>query len=508
MASVNIGGGDDQFNRYKMPSVIAKVEGRGNGIKTRIVNCYEVARALHRPPGYVCKFFGCELGAQTKIDDNEGIYIVNGSFQQNVLQDVLKKFIDMFVLCPSCGLPETDLKLRKNVRKTVSINQACNACGHEGPCDMTHKLCTFILNNPPDGKKKKTDGKKDKAARRAAKAKKMAANGQSKDDSDEAIDATSGTTTAAADEDNSTKRGSSGGKSSKKTSNSKKNGKKGVEQQQEEEEMEEQVGLIGDFDLMKSAIDGVDCMNGFSNDIGVSNGFGNGHDDINTSHDNQDDDDVEWSVDTSKEAEEARKRELGAAASILEYQAPTTVNGHHGNGSSGDGGMMTSSYDGDRAMKLRAYIDDGKRPSKVLSKAEKIFGEEDAIRGLMVAATHDEVLAAIPGSVTKRAVPVFQYLGEPMNAGAQAAFFKYLDWAGTEGESRQKMLQVLPHILKAMYDADVLEEAEIMKWFNDSSGPKEVRKAVQVIIDWLKDDGDDEEDDDDEDEDEDDDDDE
>jgi len=125
MASVNICGQDDQFNRYKMPLVIAKVEGRGNGIKTRIVNCYDVARALHRLAGYVCKFFGCELDAQTKIDDSEGIYIVNGSFQQNVLQDVLKKFIDMFVLCTSCSLPETDLKLRKN----GAITQACNACG-------------------------------------------------------------------------------------------------------------------------------------------------------------------------------------------------------------------------------------------------------------------------------------------------------------------------------------------------------------------------------------------
>ena len=70
MASVNICRQDDQFNRYKMPLVIAKVEGRGNGIKTRIVNCYNVDRALHRLAGYVCKFFGCELDAQTKIDEN------------------------------------------------------------------------------------------------------------------------------------------------------------------------------------------------------------------------------------------------------------------------------------------------------------------------------------------------------------------------------------------------------------------------------------------------------
>jgi hypothetical protein len=33
-----------------MPKLIAKVEGKGNGIKTVIVNMVEVAKALNRPP--------------------------------------------------------------------------------------------------------------------------------------------------------------------------------------------------------------------------------------------------------------------------------------------------------------------------------------------------------------------------------------------------------------------------------------------------------------------------
>lgn len=54
-ANVNIGGSShDTSYRYKMPKLIAKVEGRGNGIKTKIVNMVEIAKALKVPPS--CKF--------------------------------------------------------------------------------------------------------------------------------------------------------------------------------------------------------------------------------------------------------------------------------------------------------------------------------------------------------------------------------------------------------------------------------------------------------------------
>ena len=36
--------------RYKMPKLAARIEGRGNGIKTNVVNCVDIAKALERPP--------------------------------------------------------------------------------------------------------------------------------------------------------------------------------------------------------------------------------------------------------------------------------------------------------------------------------------------------------------------------------------------------------------------------------------------------------------------------
>ncbi|KAK2180558.1 hypothetical protein NP493_438g02012 [Ridgeia piscesae] len=168
MGSCNINRNvSDQFNRYTMPRIIAKVEGKGNGIKTVIANMSEVAKALQRPPTYPTKYFGCELGAQTQFDHKNERYIVNGAHNAVKLQDLLDGFIRKFVLCPRCDNPETTLSIQA---KKGMILQRCLACGHIGNIDMRHKLTTFILKNPPDqdpmamtpSKKEKKVGKKGK----------------------------------------------------------------------------------------------------------------------------------------------------------------------------------------------------------------------------------------------------------------------------------------------------------------------------------------------------------
>lgn len=159
MGTVNINRNvTDMFYRYKMPKIIVKVEGKGNGIKTRIVNMSEIAKALVRPPSYPTKFFGCELGAQTTIDNKTDKYIVNGSFTSDKLQDMLDVFIQKFVLCPKCENPETSL----TVDKKQTIHQRCMACGYRGPLTVVHKLTQFVIKNPPNSLADNGAGKKDK----------------------------------------------------------------------------------------------------------------------------------------------------------------------------------------------------------------------------------------------------------------------------------------------------------------------------------------------------------
>jgi hypothetical protein len=100
----------------------------------------DVASSLHRPPGEVTKFFGCELGAQTTYNDDTERSIVNGAHETRVLQDKLSVYIEKFVLCPACKLPETSYKIKHEI-----IYHNCLACGAREPCDMQHKLTTYIL---------------------------------------------------------------------------------------------------------------------------------------------------------------------------------------------------------------------------------------------------------------------------------------------------------------------------------------------------------------------------
>jgi len=84
----------DDFYRYKMPELIIKVEGRGNGIKTVLVNIVDVSKALARPPAFPTKYMGIVVGALTTMDTDAGRYIVNGKHDLDKMIHLLDDFIE------------------------------------------------------------------------------------------------------------------------------------------------------------------------------------------------------------------------------------------------------------------------------------------------------------------------------------------------------------------------------------------------------------------------------
>jgi len=138
---------EDCYYRYKMPKLMTKIEGKGNGIKTVITNITDIAKAIYRKPSYPIKYFGMELGTQTIMAESTERYIVNGNHDATKLQEVLYTFIKKFVLCSKCGNPETFLTIKK---KSGNVVTKCKACGNTDMLDIKHKITQYIFKNPPE----------------------------------------------------------------------------------------------------------------------------------------------------------------------------------------------------------------------------------------------------------------------------------------------------------------------------------------------------------------------
>lgn len=142
---------NDPKYRYRMPKMILKIESKGNGIKTNIVNLGEIAVHLRTNAEYILKWFGTEKASSTTFKEaggkNNTNYIINGDFNEEELRRVLDKFIDKYICCPKCKLPEMHMQVSGD-----RINGKCDSCPFVGDLDSKHRLAAFIIKKPPVAK--------------------------------------------------------------------------------------------------------------------------------------------------------------------------------------------------------------------------------------------------------------------------------------------------------------------------------------------------------------------
>ena len=87
---------------------------------------------------------GYELGSQTRYKDveKEKIVYINGTFSPELFQKTLDKFIDIYVCCQYCKLPEMEISV-----KNEFLQGKCTSCGSINLLPKTHKLTDFIYKN-------------------------------------------------------------------------------------------------------------------------------------------------------------------------------------------------------------------------------------------------------------------------------------------------------------------------------------------------------------------------
>lgn len=125
MNMLNINGKPDSNYRYKMPPIKCSISGKGNGIQTTINNIADVCKYLNQPPIIILKFLSSFYGA-ILIEDK---LTITGSYTEDELQKALQVYINKFIICPKCGVPEIIPMIKKESKKSSQLEAKCSSCG-------------------------------------------------------------------------------------------------------------------------------------------------------------------------------------------------------------------------------------------------------------------------------------------------------------------------------------------------------------------------------------------
>jgi translation initiation factor 2 beta subunit (eIF-2beta)/eIF-5 len=131
---LNINNSDDISYRYKMPKVSIKYSGNGNGKYTIINNIDDIANAINSPSEIVYKFISFSCGSSYNEKDKS----ITG--HHNNIQNIIFDYINNFVICTTCLIPELNYYLEKISAKKSNLICRCSACGTINKLKNTNKI--------------------------------------------------------------------------------------------------------------------------------------------------------------------------------------------------------------------------------------------------------------------------------------------------------------------------------------------------------------------------------
>ncbi|MHA1593607.1 MAG: translation initiation factor IF-2 subunit beta [Candidatus Baldrarchaeia archaeon] len=109
-------------SRFEVPKVEIFVEGK----RTIIQNFKDIAERLNRSPEHVLKFILRELATAGNIEGTRAV--LKGVFSPQTLNTTIKRYVDLYVICPMCHRPDT-----KIIKEGKFLFLRCEACGAKAP---------------------------------------------------------------------------------------------------------------------------------------------------------------------------------------------------------------------------------------------------------------------------------------------------------------------------------------------------------------------------------------
>jgi translation initiation factor 2 subunit 2 len=105
-------------NRFEIP----KVKGHIEGNKTIVSNFIAIAQVLGRKPEHFLKYILKELATPGEIYKQAAIFKTKVAASK--INDKIKEYAELFVICKECGKPDTKVTKEGNVYFIK-----CQACG-------------------------------------------------------------------------------------------------------------------------------------------------------------------------------------------------------------------------------------------------------------------------------------------------------------------------------------------------------------------------------------------
>ena len=108
----------DEYERF----VIKKVDLLLEGNRSFIQNFKEISEGLNRDTAHILKFLNRELATRGDYKGGRAIFV--GKFNEYLLNSLIKRYCEKFVICPICKRPDTRL-----VKEGKFLFLKCDACG-------------------------------------------------------------------------------------------------------------------------------------------------------------------------------------------------------------------------------------------------------------------------------------------------------------------------------------------------------------------------------------------
>ncbi len=113
---------DDAFRRSGERFQVPRVQLIIQGNRTIWQNFQEIITILNRPGKEVMKFVSGQLATAGTFEGSTAVF--QGKFTADVVNEVLNRYINAYVICPVCTRPDTTI-----IKEKQAYYLSCSACG-------------------------------------------------------------------------------------------------------------------------------------------------------------------------------------------------------------------------------------------------------------------------------------------------------------------------------------------------------------------------------------------